>query len=411
MNLVTSLIAMGIIFTPLGALYWSTSLGYYSSTPANLFCSLASLVGVLKIFLNLQPSLGQVIKVNVLKIWFFGFITSLISLIFLGYNELYIYKTLSLSLLYLTWFSPLICYSEINVSKLKIPLLISILIMIVGILCVDLKFFNSSIVELFISPDFYNIDTDSIAGFMEEPSHFASTFGLLICSFYLVSKHNRIVTNRSFIFFIIFLSIVLIFLDSKGAVFSIVFSLVFSQKLKIKNLIYFLIVIPIVYIGIAAKLPLIVSDIETFSSVATRTTFFVLGVFAGITNPLGWGYYGYYGVFQNLGPTVLSLAISESLILNEVYETITNLTNVSTKSSFLDLFILYGWGFIYIIYKGLDLLNTKDLITRFGLLFIFFTSLYTAGNQLYLDLLLLSLLFKRSEFLRCNLKVAITRYK
>jgi hypothetical protein len=283
--------------------------------------------------------------------------------------------------------------------------------LILGIVFVDLELFNSSIIELFISPDFYKIDSYSLAGFMDEPSHFASTFGLLIFSFYLVSKHNRVVTNQSFIFFIIFLSIVLIFLDSKGAVFSIVFSLIFSRKLKIKNLTYFLIVIPIVYFAIATKLPIIVSDIETFSSVATRTTFFVLGVFAGITNPFGWGYYGYYGVFQNFGPTVLSLAISESLILNEVYETITNLTNVSTKSSFFDLFILYGWGFIYIIYKGLDLFNTKDSITRFGLYFIFFTSLYTSGNLLYLDLLLLSLLLKRSEFLRCNLKVAITGFK
>ena len=350
MNLITFLVGLAIISTPFGAMYWEPSLGYYASTPANLFCTFASLLGFLKILLHLNPSINRRIEVSALKLWSFGFVTSLISLVFFGYNQLYIYKILSLSLLYFTWFSPLICYSAINVSMLKIPLLTSIFIMFVGFILVDVAQLNLGLIQIFISPDFLNKSNDGVVGFMQEPSHFTTALGLLIFSFYLVSRSSHNITNRSFYFFIIFLSIVMISLDSKGAAFSLALSLVLSQKLKIKNLIYFLIITPIVYLAISTKLPEIMADIEMFSSVATRTTLFVLGLFGGIINPLGWGYYGYYGVFQEFGPFIYSLTISKSFILDEFIETITYLISVSTKSSFLDLFILYGWGFIYFIH-------------------------------------------------------------
>lgn len=247
--------------------------------------------------------------------------------------------------------------------------------MIIGAKTIAFVIFLSLILQFLMPSLFY---TENIFHF-DEYNEFrmrgfafeASSFGYqIICATLLLSCIN----NNINLFLSICLSISLgIITSSKGAIIVILLSLliVFLLMKKINILFKFILfVICSILSVIIFNLLLLGSfldDIEYFTSVATRTTVFLLGLKSLIYYPLGVGFFGFFTVFYLHGPElVLTIKQISPFPLNfeevETYFQVGNYKSVGTKSTIIDLIIFFGWLFLIPFYRFISK-NIKILIS------------------------------------------------
>ena len=105
------------------------------------------------------------------------------------------------------------------------------------------------------------------------------------------------------------------------------------------------------------------------------------GLASTLLNPLGYGYYGFYGAVQRFGLWSMGW-LSDRLPLNfsEMTSIIEELSNVSTKSTLLDFSVVLGWGFLVLLWRAGTLINLKDPRARVAFVYMLITSLSTSGN-------------------------------
>ncbi|MDO6407404.1 hypothetical protein [Pantoea phytobeneficialis] len=92
------------------------------------------------------------------------------------------------------------------------------------------------------------------------------------------------------------------------------------------------------------------TDIDNYSSVATRTTMFITGLKILLYNPLGVGYFGYIPAIYDFTPGVIMWMkkIIPYLNYDEVatYTRLGEYKAIGTKSLFIDCVIMYGFIFL-----------------------------------------------------------------
>lgn len=194
------------------------------------------------------------------------------------------------------------------------------------------------------------ISIDRMRGFAFE----ASSFGYqIICAVFILS-----IIYRVNLLFTIFIACLLsIISTSKGAIFILLLS-VLAVFLIIKN-VHFIYKLILIILGLILTyfivneflLSSFMSDIENYTSVATRLTVFLLGIKTLIYYPMGVGYFGFLPLFYAHGNEIIMLINKNSpvpLIFTEVesYFQLGTFKSVGTKSTILDLIIFFGWLFV-----------------------------------------------------------------
>ncbi|HED1507133.1 TPA: hypothetical protein R4S70_004719 [Raoultella ornithinolytica] len=236
---------------------------------------------------------------------------------------------------------------------------------------------NKSIIQYndFISPE-------RLRGFSLE----ASVFGYqIVCSILLLA----VLLGWSTLWVVVITIIVAILTTSKGAALSFLICVCFYFSLK-GRLVFriFLSLCSLAFSYIIFKyyfLDALASDIDTYSSVATRGTMFVVGLKIFLFNPLGVGYFGYLPSIYDFTSGVISFIKNQFPILNfdEVY-TYTILgeyKTVGTKSLILDCLIIYGVFFLipFCIFLKKMLKSFDGKLGRnsyFLLLFVVFSNVF-----------------------------------
>ena len=210
---------------------------------------------------------------------------------------------------------------------------------------------------------------------MQEASHFSA-----LISFYAFFIFAHIERNRSYsiirlICFMALSSWVLLGLGSKGAIGGLVIAMM-TIGFRWRQLPYLLLITPLVWILAATQFTALTLDYAEFSSVATRLGLALTTIMALAVNPLGYGYYGFYGAVQNFGTKAIdNLSQIFTLNLLELHSIVTDLVAVSTKSTLLDFLLTFGVFFIIFAWKLICRIDLMDPRARVFLLYIFIISM------------------------------------
>jgi len=200
------------------------------------------------------------------------------------------------------------------------------------------------------------------------------------------------------------------FIQSKGTLSATILTILtyflfFSSSTLLKKLSAFALLAPAGYILVVLiLLPSLTGDIANYTSVATRATLGVLSITTLLTDPLGVGFTGYLQHFYDHGPAAMRLLDSISpLPLNfqevEGYFHEGAYKNVSAKSLFFDMTILFGWPFVILsavfFVKVIKIARTTNqpqrlllLLFTFFALFSYITPAGTYTSAAFLGLLL-----------------------
>ena len=139
----------------------------------------------------------------------------------------------------------------------------------------------------------------------------------------------------------------------------------------------------------------ITSDVENFTSTASRLTLMLASVQAFIANPFGYGYYGFYGAIQKFGTLAIAQVTEHTLlIVTELIDIVEELNNVSTKTTLFDFILVFGAPFIYFLVRLLRRMRLSDTRVRAALVYLFLSAMGTTGHQAILFFLGLALLVK-----------------
>lgn len=335
---------------------------------------------------------------------FLTFFVSLIVFYNLGYNEdIILIQPLKNILLYLTWFYAFFYFKNLKRIKfLKIPIKILIYILLAIIF---LTIFFTEYVNNMPILSYGDIRNAKFRGFSLE----SSTFGFLIVSsflLYILYYGKRIVLYIPFLVFILFI------LQSKGGLLSLLLtflicSLILFKKNLLKNIFYIILFLSFYLITVSYIGEWFTSDIESYTSFATRLTLIVFGLCSVFISPIGWGFSGYYPYFYiNLDNIVNYIqAISPiSLNFSEVleYSIVGNFKSVGTKSFIFDCMIVYGFPFILILFIYLKniisyILAINDYNRLFLLIFILLALLfYNSSFGMYIGAFALGLVFNKN---------------
>lgn len=191
------------------------------------------------------------------------------------------------------------------------------------------------------------ISPDRLRGFALE----ASVFGFqIVCTVLLIAMIYNLKLH-----WVLLMTITLAILTtSKGAALS--FLICVCLYFSANGNVIFRIVLTILGVSISYImfkmffLVALATDIDNYSSVATRTTMFITGLKILIYNPLGVGYFGYIPSIYDFTPGVISWMKKVLPYLN--YEEVATYTRlgeykaIGTKSLFIDCVIMYGFIFL-----------------------------------------------------------------
>ena len=220
-------------------------------------------------------------------------------------------------------------------------------------------------------------------------------FNLLIIYCFLLrsvtrSKWSPVLECCILLFLFAFASVAL----SKGlyicSALPIIYFLVTNRRASYSVVILFLIVV--LWMLFSGNLWYMLSrDLEEFTSVATRASMFVASFVAVFYNPMGTSYAGFFTELHAALDLVLNYTEAYDLDFSVVKEYIDDLSskNLSTKSGFLRLFVLYGIpGLFVLVFFVLRIWRQITCISStfpggFYLKYLFFFNLFSL--TFYLD--------------------------
>lgn len=391
-NVISLIFAIGVALLSLGATYWSEVLGTLAASPGVMVILAAVLMAPLKRPRNL-PVFKQLKLKRLLWIPIMG---SAVSLAFFGFNPTYASKFFSIGLLSLIWLSPLLLADYLNMCHLRKAALVGIGICFFAYVFSDLlRALPSDIHNLIFGAAFQEVNGDRPRGFSEEPSQFSATFSRLIILHFLIQESEHHYDAKRLIGFLATLAVLLVALGSKGAVAGIAIA-VLSFTMGRRQLQYLILALPAVWWLGMTQMEAFTNDIEQFSSTATRVTLFLTGLIATLVNPLGWGYYGFYGAIQAFGGWALAW-IGDRFPLLQVFEArdiIEELNNVSTKSTPLDFMMTFGWIFIWLMVQIVRLIRFNDPRVRACWVYVVISSLSTSGHLSILTFLIFAVMLR-----------------
>lgn len=377
-NAISLLFAIGVALLPFGAMYWPESLGTLAASPGLLFILAAVLLAPLSTPRHM-PIFRQLKLKRLMLIPVAG---SVVSVAFFGWNPLFAGKFFSVGLLSLLWLSPLLLADYLNMRHLRTAVLVGIGICLVGYIFSDiLQAFPSAIRDLLFGTAYQEVKEARPRGFSEEPSQFSATFSRLLILYFLIQESRRRYDSARLIGFLCGLAVLLVLLGSKGAVVGIAIALL-SFTMGRRQLPYLVLALPAAWWLATTQIEAISVDIEQFSSTATRLTLLVTGIVSTLVNPLGWGFYGFYGAIQTFGGWAIDWIGDRFpvLLVFEAKDIVEELNNVSTKSTPLDFMMTFGWMFIWLMVRIVKTIRFDDPRVRACSVYVLISSLSTSGH-------------------------------
>lgn len=377
-NAISILFAIGVALLPFGAMYRPESLGTLAASPGLMFILAAVLLAPLATPRHM-PIFGRLKLKHLMLVPVLG---SVVSVAFFGWNPLFAGKFFSIGLLSLLWLSPLLLADYLNIRHLRIAVLSGIGICLVGYIFSDLlQAFPSAVRDLLFGTAFQEVRDRRPRGFSEEASQFSATFSRLLILFFLIQESKRRYDSVRLIGFLCGLAVLLLLLGSKGAVVGIAIALL-SFTIGRRQLPYLLLALPAALWLASTQIEAISVDIEQFSSTATRLTLLLTGFVSTLMNPLGWGFYGFYGAIQTFGGWAIDWVGDRFpvLLLFEAKDIIEEFNNVSTKSTPIDFMMTFGWLFIWLMVRVFQMIRLDDPRVRACSAYVLVSSLTTSGH-------------------------------
>lgn len=371
-NIVSLLFCVGISLSAFGAVYIPNSLGYLAASPGVLF------IAVTLFFVPFYFSAPQNKNIFILLGW--GCVVSLLGFAIYDYEYIYLKKSFSLLVLNAIWLAPLIWRDCLKLHYLQAGIVVALLISLVGILVIDFYSIDA-VKELVFSPDFNSSSGGRIRGFMQEPSHLGHIIASTFLLQYLISTADKPVDHRSFVVYLILLSVILYLVGSRGSSISVLIAFV-TSLLRRRSWIWLLFFAPLIYVCSVEIVESIGYDIENYTSTATRFTLILASLNALLHNPFGYGYYGFYGCVQEYGRIAIVLVNKYTdFDVTELHDIVENLHNLSTKSTIFDFGLVFGIPFYYFIWRLIKRIDTSDFRVRASLVYFFLSTLSTSGHQ------------------------------
>lgn len=370
--------ATGLALLAFSAVYQPQALGPLAASPGMLLIALCTLM--LPLTHVRRSRLATFLRVRQL-LWL-GLATSVLSLGLFGWSALYAAKFVSLAVITLVWLSPLLMLDVLRVAHIRRAAATGIAICLVGYLVSDL--FPSALPgflrQLLFNEIFSDYGDGRARGFTEEPSHFSTLMARLMFIYYVIWEARRPYSGPRLIAVLCGMALALVALGSRGAVAGIVIAIL-SVSAGRKQLGYLVLLLPLAAWIAASQLDTIIVDVEQFTSTSTRLGMSLTGLAASLLNPLGYGYYGFYGAVQHFGIWSMEwLSARLPLIFTEMADIVEELNNVSTKSTVLDFTMIFGWPFLLLLRRIVKLIDIKDPRARATLVYLAITAFSTSSN-------------------------------
>ena len=374
----SAIFSAGVALMAFGAVYWPTGLGYLAASPGVL------LITVSVALLPLTPKpLRSRTSLNAWRLLGYGVLISALSVLIFGWSPLYASKSLSLLLLSAVWIAPLLCIDHLQKRHLRRALIAAVGICFVGYLLGDIVpgSMPAAISSMAFGGGYDDYLHTRARGFMQENSHFAALLGRYLLILFLLNEASRTYSARRLTLFMVALATLLAFLGSKGSAVSIA-AAVLSVSLTRRQLPYLVILAPLLWWVGETQFEALSYDIENFTSTSTRLTLALGAIAAMLSNPLGYGYYGFYGAIQKFGGWSMGwLGERLPLVTTELTEIVEDLINVSAKSTLLDFGIVWGLPFVLILIGLFRRINHSDPRARVGLVYLTLSALATSGHD------------------------------
>jgi hypothetical protein len=310
----------------------------------------------------------------------FGLVGSVASFFIFGWSTLYATKFFTLAILTLVWMSPLLMLDILRLQHIKFAAGFGIAFCLLGYFVSDVfNILPQGVRAIIFQGEYANYEHSRARGFTEEAAHFATLLGRFIFIFYLIWERPRSYSAIRLVSMLCMSAVLLMFMGSKGAVVGVAVAIL-VVSFRRKQLPYLILLVPVLIWAVSVQIANISMDIEQFTSTATRLILTSAALAASIVNPLGYGFYGFYGAIQTFGNHAIGWFADFPLVINEVQEIIDNLTNVSTKSTFLDFILVLGWPFLLMLRRVFLLVEFGDARVQAALAYFFMTSLSTSGG-------------------------------
>lgn len=380
-RLISIIFAIAIAMTAFGAVYRPVALGFLAASPGVLLIACCLPLLMLMKLMERRPLSST--SVNAWRLLGYGVIASVISFFVFGWSERYLAKSGALIVLSAVWLSPLLCFDYLRARHLRIGLIIALVICAIGFLLGDLLPGRMPSVSrwVFFGSEYQEYTDARARGFMQEASHFATIVGRYALLLYLLREASLTYSARRQTLFMAGLMAGMLVIGSKGAAISVLVA-VLSISLTRRQLPYFVIFAPALWWVGASQFQTLAYDIENFTSGSTRLTLLLASVSGLIHNPLGYGYYGFYGAIQEFGGWAITwLGDRLPLIFTEVVSIVEELKNVSTKSTPLDFTLIYGVFFVWMMYAILRRIELRDPRARAACVFLLLSSLTSSGHE------------------------------
>jgi hypothetical protein len=391
----TLLVGWGLALQAFGAIYRPEALGFLAASPGVLFLLVAALLALPQALVD-----GITLRGWLLLGW--GVVASLVSAMLFGWNSLYASKVTPLLILSMVWMAPLLCLQAMDIKMLKISLGAGLALTGTGYVLGDL--FPTALpgtVREFIFGGGYEVYVDSRPrAFMTETSHFAAILGRYAILLFMLFEIGRRPSQIRLIVGILSIAVGLLVTESKGAAVSMAVTLL-ALSVGRHTIRWSVFLVPAVWWIVDTQIGQIAFDIANFTSTSTRTGLLVAALAATLVNPLGWGYYGFYGTVERFGNWSMDVLSDLPLLFIEMQTIVGDLTSVSYKSTLLDFSVVFGFAFWFFIAGVIQRVDTNDPRVRCVLVYLVFTSFSTGSHEsisFFLGLAILARYFPKSGF-------------
>jgi len=370
-----------IALTAFGAVYRPETLGYLAASPGTLL--IACCLPMLLLVRLVEGRAHSTVSLNAWWLLGYGLVASVLSMLFFGMAPLFAVKSATLLVLSALWLSPLLFFDHLRVRDLRMGLTIALAICAIAYLCSDVfpGSLPQAIREVIFAPGYLVASDARARGFMQETSHFSTLVGRYAMMLFLLIEAPRAYSAKRQAVFMLLLVVLLAIFGSKGASISILIAFL-SISLTRRQIPYLIVFAPVVaWIGLH-QAQAVAYDFQNFTSGSTRLTLWLTGLSGLVADPIGYGYYGFYGAVQHFGGAAMDwLGALYPLNFSEMVDILEGLNNVSTKSTLLDFLLVYGVFFLWMMYLLCRRINLADPRAKAAIVYLALTSLASSGHE------------------------------
>jgi len=373
-RLLSLVVAWGVGLQAFGVVYFPEGLGFLAASPGVLVLLVAAFVAAV------SPK-GAIAR-GAWMVLAYGLLVSAITVGVFGWNPLYGAKFATLAILSVVWFTPVLCIDHLKRRHVERAVIAGLAISAAGYLASDLMpWLMPTGLKTIIFGNGYDVYHDlRPRGFMGETSQFAALTGRYAMILFLLKESQRRYSAGRLVAAMVAIALMLAVTGSKGAAISVVVALL-SVSLGRRQIPYLLLLAPVAWFIVQAQADAISVDIENFTSTSTRVGLIVAAAAAMAVNPLGFGYYGFYGAMQSFGTWSMDTLSDLPFIFTELKTIVDDLTNVSFKSTLLDFGVMLGLPFWIFMIRLIRRIDLSDHRARAAVIFFVLSSLSTSSHD------------------------------